>query len=77
MRVVLPGVESTHGTLYELVFLRVLSLVLFFLLLINGVVTDTGSNIRLFAADDTSLFIIKVKIQKPLLNFSIWNLKKL
>ena len=50
-------VLSWHGNLFELVFLRALSLVLFFFYFFNGIVTDIGSNIRLFA-DDTSLFII-------------------
>ena len=51
-RVILPGAESAWK-LYELVFLGPL----LFLLFINDIVTDIGSNIRLFA-DDTSLFIL-------------------
>ena len=56
-RVVLPGAESAwkliragvpHGSILG---------PLLFLLFITDIVTDTGSNIRLFA-DDTSLFII-------------------
>ena len=48
---------SRHGNLYKPVLHRVLSLVLFFFyFFIKDIVTDIGSNIRVFA-DDTRLFI--------------------
>ena len=50
-------VLSRHGNLHKLVFLRVLSCSSSFSSFINDIVTDIGSNIRLFA-DDTSLLII-------------------
>ena len=56
-RVVLPGAESTWNYIHAGVPQDSILGPLLFLLLINDVVTEIGSNIRLFA-DSTSLFII-------------------
>ena len=58
-RVVLPGAESAWKFIQAGVLQSSILGPLLFLLFINDIVTDIGSNIRLFA-DDTSLFIIVI-----------------
>ena len=56
-RVVLPGAESTWNYIHAGVIQGCILGPLLFLLYINDIVTEIGSNIRLFT-DDSSLFII-------------------
>ena len=76
-RVVLPGVESDWNYIRAEVPQGSILGPLLFLLFINDIVTDIGSNVRLFA-DDTSLYII---VDNPttaaeLLNLDLENIIK-
>ena len=74
-RVVIPGAESAWKFIQAGVPQGSILGLFLFLLFINDVVTDIGSNIRLFA-DDTSLFIIVENLDTAV-NISIWILKNL
>ena len=69
-RVVLPGVQSNWNYIRAGVPQGSILGPLLFLLFINDIVTDIGSNMRLFA-DDTSLYMI---VENPTATAELLNL---